>query len=281
MKGGNMSLKTRVRNFIQYLKFGGITEVKIATPMRLDSNHLENKVILIVGGTSGIGKAITNALSQSGAKTIITGRDQKRVDLVADSIENCKGIAWDITNYDLSDDMILKCKSIFGEIDVLVNCAGVFDKRLIEDVSVDEYDRIMGTNLKGMYFNTQAFIKHADPSQENKKKILNILSINSYISHSHPYALSKWAGLGLTKGLAKELYKKNIIVNAVAPGITVSGISEDNNRDPDGNLYYYGTRSHHMMRPEQIANVALFLISDFSEGIVGQVISVDDGDTLL
>lgn len=170
----------------------------------------------------------------------------------------------------------------FGsKIDVLINNAGVAPSKFWGNVDEDEWDKIYSINLKGMYFLTQEICKDWIHSSDNSvKKIVNISSQGAFVGATYPYRLTKWDIRGLTQGLGKELVRNNIIVNGIAPGIVKTKMQEFSLQQ-NNNIYCNQNPSERFCYPEEIAELALFLIGDSSNFIVGQTIVCDGGFSLI
>ncbi len=267
-----------VRNFCKYLQKGGVVYVNIA-----QLNHgeiLKGKRVLVTGGTSGIGLAITQKFLSEGAKVLITGRTVSRLKETSDKLagKDIHTLVWDVTNSSIANEKMNEAVQILGGIDIVVNNAGVYSSVPFQLVDQNIWDRVMDTNIKGVFFVCQAVVRYMNENS-NGGKIINITSIRAFQGDTAPYGISKWGLNGLTKGLARDLISKNIIVNGIAPGITATGI---NNIDAAENAYYNGEpRNRRIAFPEEIAESALFLASDAANNIVGQVICCDGGTTLI
>lgn len=271
-------IKLCIKNFFSWVKNGGVVQYRYATPIAFDNKPLADKVVIVTGGTSGIGLETACSLSKMGAKVIITGRNKEKLASALERIDGATGIIWDISNVAISNDKILECKKIYGKIDILINNAGVYDGTQMGAMQEQIFDHIMDTDCKGPYFVSKAFVQNCESSEKNTKKIINILSIRSLTSSTNAYCIAKWAEKCFSDGLAKELLGKNIIVNSVAPGPTASNI---NGIDPNGNVFYSGNEHiKHYLIPDEIVNVIAFLAADVSNGIVGQTIIVDGGETI-
>ena len=259
-------------------KFGGISSVTITTPSY--DEILKDKCILITGGSSGIGLAIAKKCAESGAKVIITGRNESRLKdaCMLIGLSDCKYLVWDIANIDDIQTNLLKSKELYNkEIDVLVNNAGIAPSKFFGEVDELEWDRIYDINLKGNYFLTQELVKSwRSLSFLGYKKIINISSQGGYVEYTYPYRMTKWGIIGLTEGLGKELIKDNIIVNGIAPGIVKTSMQEFSLNQGD-NLFTNQNPIKRVCLPEEIAELALFLISDTSNFIIGQTIVCDGG----
>lgn len=262
-------------------KYGGFRSIKIVTP--LYENILVGKCILITGGSTGIGYAIAKKCLETGGKVVITGRNEEKLRKAIASLNdvNCHYMVWDVANISEVNSQLDKCKVIFGsEIDVLVNNAGIAPSKFFGDVDEEEWEKIYNINLKGNYFLTQEIVKRwRTSSLEGCKKILNISSQGGFVGATYPYRMTKWDLRGLTEGLGKTLIKDNIIVNGIAPGVVKTSMQEFSLQQKD-NYYTNQNPIQRVGLPEEIAELALFLISDSSNYIVGQTIVCDGGYVL-
>lgn len=259
---------------------GDYRSVQITYP---DLGHLlSGKVILITGGSSGIGYAIAAKCVQCGANVLITGRNKEKLDQAVLKIgrEHCHGFVWDISSIDDIDQHLDDCFSRYGKISVLVNNAGVPPTKFWGNVDEEEWEKIYSTNVKGQFFLTQALVKRWEqiPSHENRK-IINVSSQGGFVGATYPYRMAKWDIRGFTEGLGKSLIKKGIIVNGIAPGVVRTSMQTFALQQGD-NLYTNQNPISRVILPEEIAELALFLISDASNAIVGQTIVCDGGYTL-
>lgn len=243
-------------------------------------NLMSNKIVLVSGGGSGFGLAIAKRFVACGAKVIITGRNEEKLKKVLLEIgsKNIQYLVWDLCDYSNAKTKLSEVNSIFGPIDIAVNNAGVWTSKKWYDIDELEWDRIMNTNIKGLFFLCQAEALEMN-SNAKVKKIINITSIEGNRGGFGPYYASKWGANGITKGLAKELIKNNVIVNAIAPGMGITDINP--NLPKDGNLALDYNLNGRYVTVEEIAETAVFLASDSANSIVGQVVVVDGGMSLL
>lgn len=268
--------RQKYRALARYIKYDGkVTNLTISQIQY--GNILSGRCALVTGGGSGIGLAVAKKFASCGAKVVITGRNEAKLNdaVAAIGSSNVYALQWDIADMSQLKSKLDKAVSLLGGLDVLVNNAA-----FLEHIQKDEafYDKTMNTNLKAPYYLCQEavsyFLQHNPASCS---KIINITSINAFQGSEHPYYLSKWGLTAYTKGLARKYADKNIIVNAIAPGICASSI---NYKDVEENAYYDGNRNKRIVVPEEIAEIALFLCSDAANGIIGQTIICDGGKLL-
>lgn len=260
---------------------GGISSVNISYP--LYDKILAGKNILITGGSSGIGLAIAKKCAKCGAHVLITGRNKKKLDIAAKEIgeEFCTTIVWDISSVNNINFKLEECiNTINGDISVLINNAGIPPAKFWGNVDEKEWDNIYSTNLKGLFFLSQAIVKQWKLKPQNEyRKIINISSQGGFVGATYPYRMVKWDIRGLTEGLGRQLIKDRIIVNGIAPGVVKTSMQSFSLLQDD-NLYTNQNPIKRVILPEEIAELALFLISDASNSIIGQTIVCDGGYTL-
>ena len=276
-------IKFYLTNLLKYIKEGGVVYTKVAFVQ--PNQQFVGKNILVTGGSSGIGLEIAKQFLAEGAKVIITGRNMKRLEEVKESLNNenlciCQWNIADVASIPSKLEEVRKGGG-GGKIDVFVNNAGVFDMGSWENIGEEMYDRITSVNEKGLFFMCQAEGKYLK-NNKSYGKIVNITSINGVKSGFDPYSVSKWGANCITKGLAKELAKDQIIVNAIAPGNVVTNIHEGvRGKRVEDNAYMSNHLTKRYTLVEEVAALTLFLASDSANNIVGQVIAVDGGWTLL
>ena len=272
------------RGFRYVFKGIPIKTVEVKTVSLAPTELLAGKTALITGGTSGIGKAIAIAFLRAGANVVITGRDlQKTKDVAEEITELCNrskafGIALDNKDIDSFASVFKDVLELIGNnpIDILVNNAGTSEGGSYR-CSVEDYENIMDTNLKGAYFLSRIV---SDYMKDNsiQGNILNIASSSSLRPATTPYILSKWGIKGLTIGLAKILIKDGIVVNGLAPGPTATPMLH---KDISDDLYIANNPSERFTTPDEIANMAVVLTSSMGRMIVGDTIYMTGGAGIL
>lgn len=244
------------------------------------SDLLNGRTALITGGTSGIGKAIAKAFLKAGANVIITGRDLQRTVNMAEEIsgEVKKGsiYAIDINNLNVAsfEAKFSEILNLIGDsqIDILVNNAGINGGPFFEG-SEDEYDMVLDTNLKGTFFLSRIVSSYMIDNHINGN-ILNVTSSSSIRPANNAYAISKWGINGLTLGMAKMLIKHNIVVNGIAPGPTATPMLT---KEGNNSISLPQNPSGRYAMPEEIANLAVILVSSMGRMVVGDVLYVTGG----
>jgi len=259
-------------------KHGGYTTINIANVAH--GEILKDKTVLITGGSSGIGLSIAKKCLSEGARVVITGRNEDKLrDVIAKvDNDNLKMLLWDIGQISQIEEKIQDAKILFnGDIDVLVNNAGAFNGTNFPNVTEDVWDEIYRTNSKGLFFLTQALCgKWLQKDSLKTKKVINISSQGGFIGATYPYRMTKWDIAGLTQGLGIQLAPSGIIVNGIAPGIIATNMQPGCLKQGE-NVFTPLIPIGRFALPEEIAELALFLMSDAANFIVGQTILCDGG----
>lgn len=242
---------------------------------------LNNKVALVTGGSRGIGKAIALAFGREGATVIVNynGSQEKALETV-EAIKNAGGrgaaIGCNIADFEKTKEMIDSIIKDYGSLDILVNNAGVTKDGLILKMTEEDFDQVIDTNLKGT-FNC---VKHVARQMLKQKsgRIINMSSVVGVAGNAGQvnYAASKAGVIGLTKSLAKELGSRGITVNAIAPGYIETDMTSVL---PDAvkEKVTETVPMKRMGKPEEVAELAVFLASRKASYITGQVIGADGG----
>lgn len=242
---------------------------------------LENKKVMITGGSRGIGRAMAIVMAQAGADVaVIYNGNKEAADKVCEEIRamgrQAAAFKCDVGNFEEAGKTVQAVNKELGGLDVLVNNAGITKDGLIFTLKEDDFDRVIETNLKGA-FNT---IKHAAKIMMKNRKgtIINITSVSGMMGNPGQanYAAAKAGMIGLTKTVAKELAARGITCNAIAPGFVATEMTDklsDEVKDSIDSI----VPLKRMAQPEDIANAAVFLASDKASYITGEVLKVDGG----
>ncbi len=246
---------------------------------------LHEKVAIVTGAGSGIGRAIALAFAKQGANVVVADIDFQSAQNVADEIKSlgsqAQAIKVDVSNSEEVNQCVRKSIDRFKKIDVLVNNAGIAKIALSEELSEDDWDRIIDVNLKGQFLFSQAVGRQM--IQQKQGKIINIASTaaHSVFLRDAGYGASKAGVIQLTKVLAVEWGQYNINVNSVSPGQTRTGLSETIEKLAEGFPTWEEREKtiplKRANKPEDIASVVLFLASSEADNISGQDIIVDGG----
>lgn len=238
--------------------------------------QFQNKVAIVTGGSRGIGRALVLALAREGAKVAFTYAQNKAA---ADEIANgdtIVGYQTDATDFNQAKELVKQIKEKWGAVDILINNAGITRDKLAAMMSEKDWDDVLDTNLKGVFNITKPVI--GVMIRQRRGAILNITSISGIVGMAGQlnYSSSKAGVIGFTKALAKEMAKAGIRVNALAPGFIETDMTNVLNEE-------YKAKAAEQIplgrfgKPEELAEVALFLLSDKAGYITGQVLQVDGG----
>ncbi|SBV95763.1 SDR family NAD(P)-dependent oxidoreductase [uncultured Dysgonomonas sp.] len=270
-----------LRSLRKVYRYGGYTTTNIAY---INCGEvLKGKNILITGGSSGIGFCIAKKCVQEGATVVITGRDENKLKQAKEKINSSllKVLTWDISQIANMEEGILKTKELLNnDIDILVNNAGIVNSIQFPNVTEEVWDKVYATNSKGLFFLTQSLCgKWIKENKIKQRKIINISSQGGFVGAVYPYRMTKWDIAGLTQGLAIKLAPYGIIVNGIAPGVVVTNMQSDFQNRAE-NVYCTQNPLERFALPEEIAELAVFLMSDASNFITGQTIICDGGYTI-
>ncbi len=238
------------------------------------------KTVVVTGASKGIGRAVAKEFANNGYNIVICYNHSISAaqELLAEisGITRAIAIRVDVSKEDEVKNMIDITKNTFGTIDVLVNCAGVSDTRLLIDSTKEDYDFVFDTNMRGAY-NTCKLVGREMLSNQSGK-IINISSIWGVLGGSceSVYSASKGAIIAFTKALAKEFGPNGINVNAVAPGFIQTDMTKNVTEEIKQEIMDNSALGR-LGTPEDVAGVVSFLASEKSEFITGQVIGVDGG----
>lgn len=272
-----MGVGSKIRELIDYyyLKKNEKNIISINIPKN-QGNLLENKVALVVGGTGGIGAAIAEAFIEAGAKVIISGTKEEKVKNLLEKFgDSARGILIDLNKVSVFDNKVSQAVALFPEnrIDILVNCAGVHGDQKFGTVSETTYDSVMNTNLKGMFFMTQA-VSNYMKEKKIKGHILNVSSAAALKPGYTPYEISKSGVRSFTLGAAAELIPYGIIVNAIAPGPVATSML---GRKEEDTLYTDCIPAKRFATPSEIGQLAVIMVSDMCNLVVGDTFYISGG----
>lgn len=244
---------------------------------------LDGKIALITGGTSGIGEAISRLFAEEGAEVILVGRNEKKGNQIVASIKESNAKACfmecDVTNMISLKNLQKKIVDKYNHLDILVNNAGIMLTNPIEEVEEEEWIKVFDTNMHSVMKVTKTFLHMII---ENKGVILNNASNAGLQSwnkgrSNYAYAASKSAVIKFTNQLALNYTEKGIRVNCICPGVTETPLFTNR----DFSRFYESIPMRRVGKPREIANAALFLVSDEASYISGAVLTVDGAASLL
>jgi NAD(P)-dependent dehydrogenase (short-subunit alcohol dehydrogenase family) len=244
--------------------------------------ELGGRTAVVIGGTSGIGRAIAHGLAEAGADVVCTSRRQEQVDAAAVEIES-KGrrtlrLTSDVSERASLDALLAAAVESFGRVDILVNSAGRTKREPTLDVTEETWNEIMETNLTGTLRACQVFGSHM--VDNGYGRIINIASLSTFVSlfEVAAYAASKAAVASLTKSLAIEWAKSGVNVNAIAPGVFRTALNQKLLDESDrGREFLTRTPMGRFGQVEELAGAAVFLASEAASFVTGEVLVVDGG----
>jgi 3-oxoacyl-[acyl-carrier protein] reductase len=253
--------------------------------------RLDDRVIIVTGGAQGIGKAYVEALAGEGAKIVVADLNAEAAGALVRSLgedgKDAMAVTVDVSNPDDAERMVSETLARFGRVDGLVNNAAVYQRPGLfrgpfDQIPVDDWDRVMAVNMRGVFLCCRAVISHM--KERGSGKIINISSstVAQGTANFAHYVTSKAGVIGFTRSVAREMGEYGINVNAVAPGYTLSMDDEDvddNVRATD--LRSINSRSMpRSQQPEDLVGTVIFLCSSDSDFITGQTLAVDGGNTM-
>jgi NAD(P)-dependent dehydrogenase (short-subunit alcohol dehydrogenase family) len=243
---------------------------------------LQGKTVFTTGANGGIGKAIARGMAEAGADLLIADMDETKLGKTAEELREAGTrivpIAFDINDLPSMKKAVDTAIAEFGNIDVLINSAGVNVRKHFLEVDENSFDKIMNVNVKGLYFLSQEICRHM--AERKRGKVINIASLNTFISLSTVavYATSKGAVGQLTKAMAVAMARYGVQVNAIAPGFI---------KTPFNELLWGNEEKHKWVAdrtlfkrfglPEDLVGTIQYLASAASDFVTGQIIVVDGG----
>ena len=243
--------------------------------------NLQDKVAIITGSASGIGKQMAIRLSQKGAIVVIAdlkeGEVQQLVSLIQNDGQKALGVRIDITIKSEVEKLIKRVVGEFGQVDILINSAGILHATPIESISEEEWDRVMAVNLKGTFLCCQAAIPYM--KEKRYGRIINMASNagrDGGVSTGLAYSASKAGVIGLTRGLAKRLAAWEITCNCIAPGTTESDMLKAYSPEVLETLRQ-SIPLRKFAQPEDLAELACFIASDNASFMTGAVVDINGG----
>ena len=246
-------------------------------------NILQEKKIVITGGGSGLGYAMAKKFISEGAEVVISGRNADKLKAAAEKIgsSNCKTVVADVCDVAHSMDFLENAKELLdGRIDCLVSNAGVsLHENIYTNVTVEGFDKQFDTKFRAGYFLGKAFLEMKTKEKQPNAEQLYITSETGDQVYDIPYGMTNAALNSMVGAFSRRVYQQGIRVNAIAPGVTLTEMTRDYAESSDGNLYR-NCASGRTFLPEEVAEVACFLLSDASKCISGEVIHCNAGNHL-
>ena len=243
---------------------------------------LNGRTAVVIGGTSGIGRAIALGMADAGADVVCTSRRIEQVEVMAAEVEE-KGrrtirVASDVSDRASLGNLLDECVSAFGKVDILVNSAGRTKREPTLDLDDETWNAILETNLTGTLRSCQIFGRHMIANGYGR--IINIASLSTYVSlyEVAAYSASKAAVASLTKSLALEWSKLGVNVNAIAPGVFRTALNQKLLDESErGREFLMRTPMGRFGQVEELAGAAIFLASESASFVTGEVLVVDGG----
>ena len=250
--------------------------------MAYQALDLTGKVAVVIGGTSGIGRAIAHGLAEAGADVVPTSRRAEQVAESAREIQQLGRrsleVVSDVSNRTSLERLLATCVGEFGKVDILINSAGKTKRTPTLEVTEDEWTDILDTNVTGTLRACQVFGRHM--LERKYGRIVNIASLSSFVAlyEVAAYAASKAAVAMLTKSLAVEWAPQGVNVNAIAPGVFRTALNQKLLDETErGKEFLMRTPMKRFGKVEELAGAAVFLASDAASFITGEVLVVDGG----
>ncbi|MBS0585316.1 MAG: 3-oxoacyl-[acyl-carrier-protein] reductase [Verrucomicrobia bacterium] len=247
---------------------------------------LENKRVVITGGTRGIGRAIVERFAEEGASIAFLGTNSERGEALSNVLKEraVEGQEFLFRPVDVSNTAEIhkfaeEIHALWGDIDVLINCAGITRDKLLIRMEEEDWDRVIDTNLKSVYNTTHAFLRNM--MKKRSGKVINITSVIGFMGNPGQanYGASKAGVIGFSSSLAKEVASRNIQINCIAPGFIGTDMTDKLTEEQRKGILEKVPMGR-LGEVQEIAAAALFLAGKDSNYITGQVLTVDGGLTV-
>ena len=244
--------------------------------------RLKNKVAIVTGAGSGIGRSIALTFAREGAKVVVADLNEKggleTVDLVKKEKEEAIFVKVDVSQAENIDQMVEVCLKEFGQVDILVNNAGIVKMSPLHETTEEDWDKILGVNLKSVFLSSKKVLPIM--LAQGKGKIINVASIAGLVGFSNlgAYCASKGGIIALTREMALEYAPQKINVNCIAPGVIKTAMTKEMLADETTRKSLESSTPYPRLgEPEDIAQAAVYLASDESDFVNGEILVVDGG----
>jgi gluconate 5-dehydrogenase len=244
-----------------------------------DLFSVKNKVVLITGSTRGLGLSFAKGFAEAGAKVVLNGRNPQQVQEVVQSLDgNVFGYAFDVCDKEAVSEAVRKIETEVGQIDVLVNNAGIQRRAPLEELTMEDWETVIDVNLNSVFYISQCVFKYM--KDRRKGKIINITSLNA--EKARPsignYSAAKGGLKMLTKSMATEWGPYNIQTNAIGPGYFITDLTQKLVDDPEFDKWVKSeVPLQKWGKPEELIGTAIYLASDASNYVNGHTVYVDGG----
>ena len=260
-----------------------------------DVEELKSKVVLVTGGSRGIGRSVALAFAAQGSQVAIAGRSQASLNSVAEEIRNLGAkalpLTCDVTSRQEVENLKKKIRNELGPVQILINNAGIAPAASFIEMEDSLWEKVLKVNLTGTYYACKIFLP--DMIASGWGRIINIASIVAKVAFSHvsAYTTSKHAVLGLTRALALETARSGVTVNAICPGYvdtptTLANAELMAEKTGKGveeilKLFEKSSPQNRLISPEEVADLAVMLAFESAGGMTGQAINVDGGAVMI
>lgn len=272
-----MSVISTIKHIISFIIHRGQKKTVVNISYLQPHDRLKGKKIVITGGGRGLGFAMAKKFIAEGADVLISGRNEQKLKDSSEKL-NCKYLTLDVSDTKQFNDFMEQAHNLLNGVNCLINNAGIsLHEDGFLDVREQQFDYQFDTNFRGAFFLTQCFMEKCRECKESTKNVLFVSSETAMTVDERPYGLTKAALNSLVQGLAYRFVNDGFRINAVAPGVTVSDMV---GVKPGGDLTYSGNITGRYYLPEEVAEIACFLLSDASNCLNGQILYCNEGKTI-